>query len=364
MRVTRRTMATAVLASAALLLTGCGGSADENGTGDATEPATEATAEQDEAEAEPMEARTFRFSAYGPAESDETKNIRQFADEVEELTDGAIRIEVYDSGSLYDQATAQTALARGDLEMTISNAAWVGDQVPAVTILSAPYVIQSIEHREAVLASDFGRDLFEQVAAETGIRPLQSLYLGTRNLNLKDSAGRIETPDDLAGLNIRMPDAESWIKMGRALGFNPTPIAINELYLALETGTVVGQDNPVVGTIDFGFHEVTDQYILTQHLVDDTWYAISEAVWQELPAEHQEALATAARDAADRQATLYRQKEIDGLTFLEEQGLDVYEPDVAAFREHVLSVYLEDPDVVAAWPEGAIDIIRDLVPAS
>jgi TRAP-type C4-dicarboxylate transport system substrate-binding protein len=221
-------------------------------------------------------------------------------------------------------------------------------------------MIESVEHREAVLASDFGQQLFEDVATETGIRPLASLYLGTRNLNLSADVGRIETPEDLAGLNIRMPDAESWIKMGTAMGFNPTPIAINELYLALQTGTVLGQDNPVIGTIDFGFHEVTGQYILTQHLVDDTWYAISEQVWQDLPAEYQDALLAAARNAADRQAELYLANEADGLDFLRDQGLEVYEPDVDAFREHVLNEYLEDESVTSQWPDDAVDIIQQL----
>jgi TRAP-type transport system periplasmic protein len=347
--------------AAALLLTACGG---EDGAGEAVGDDTTDAEPADDVEEEPTgdpdQVFEFRFNAYGPADSDETQNIRDFAEEVASLTGGGVTIEVFDSGALMDQATAQTALARGELEMTISNAAWVGDQVPAVTVLSVPYMIQSVEHRQAVLASEFGQELFERVAEETGIRPLASLYLGTRNLNLSADVGRIETPDDLAGLNIRMPDAESWIRMGTAMGFNPTPIAINELYLALQTGTVVGQDNPVIGTIDFGFYEVTGQYVLTQHLVDDTWYAISEQVWQELSAEYQDALLTAAQNASERQAELYVRKEAEGLDFLRDQGLDVYEPDVEAFREHVLSSYLEDESVTSQWPDDAVEIIQSL----
>lgn len=167
------------------------------------------------------------------------------------------------------------------------------------------------------------------------------------------------TPDDLAGVNLRMPGTDAWQFLGKALGANPTPMAFTEVYTALQTGSVDGQDNPLPTVVDAKFYEVTKQIALTSHLVDLNYVAFSKSVWDQLDAGQQATVQAAAVAAAEsgRQAQL--EKEANLVSFLTEQGLDVYEPDLAAFRSHVQAQYAGS-ELAASWPEGVLDKINAL----
>ena len=109
----------------------------------------------------------------------------------------------------------------------------------------------------------------------------------------------VMTPADLAGVNLRMPGTDAWQFLGKALGANPTPMAFTEVYTALSTGSVDGQDNPLPTVVDAKFFEVTNQIILTSHLVDLNYVAFSKAVWDGLTPEQQAIVQKAADDAAE-----------------------------------------------------------------
>jgi TRAP-type C4-dicarboxylate transport system substrate-binding protein len=187
------------------------------------------------------------------------------------------------------------------------------------------------------------------------------MYLGRRQVNLRQSVDelRVTTPDDLAGVNLRMPGTDAWQFLGRALGASPTPMAFTEVYTALQTGAVDGQDNPLPTVVDAKFYEVTSQIVLTSHLVDLNYLAISKAVWDEMTPEQQAIVQAAADDAAEygRQNQLAKEDEL--VAFLEEQGLTIYEPDLDAFREHVQTMYLES-EYAETWPEGLLEKINAL----
>jgi TRAP-type C4-dicarboxylate transport system substrate-binding protein len=167
------------------------------------------------------------------------------------------------------------------------------------------------------------------------------------------------TPADLAGVNLRMPGSDAWQFLGKALGANPTPLAFTEVYTALQTGSVDGQDNPLPTVVDSKFYEVTKQIALTSHLVDLNYVAFSKAVWDGLTPEQQATVKSAAEAAAEsgRQAQLKKEEGL--VSFLQEQGLEIYEPDVAAFRKHVQEQYVGS-EFAAAWPEGVLDKINAL----
>jgi TRAP-type C4-dicarboxylate transport system substrate-binding protein len=143
------------------------------------------------------------------------------------------------------------------------------------------------------------------------------------------------------------------------LGASPTPMAFTEVYTALSTGAVDGQDNPLPTVVDAKFYEVTEQIVLTSHLVDLNYIAFSNALWDDLTPE-QQATVQAAADAA---AEAGRQKQLeleDSLVaFLKESGLEIYEPDLAAFRGQVQAMYL-DSEFAETWPEGVLEKINAL----
>jgi len=301
----------------------------------------------------------LQFSTQSVPEDHHTKAIYKFEELVEAASDGSIEVEVFDSGSLFDQNAEQTALLRGDIAMAYTSSQWLSERVPAASIVGVPYMISDVEHLYAVMDGQVGQDIYAAAVAEAGVRPLTSLYLGTRQLNLKD-VGTITTPADLEGVKLRVPDSPSWIAMGEALGANPTPIAFGELYLALQTGTVDGQDNPLPTDFNAKFYEVTDQIVLTGHLVNDVWPTINEEIWQSLSEDQQNLVTQAWIEARDFATDIALQSEADLVSFFEEEGLEVYEPDRDAFRTHVLDELLSNEELTSTFMEGHYDIIQEL----
>ena len=137
------------------------------------------------------------------------------------------------------------------------------------------------------------------------------------------------------------------------------PIAFTEIYTALQTGAIDGQDNPLPTDKDSKFYEVTKQIVLTSHLVDLNYLAFSKKVWDGLSADQQAKVQKAADDAAEsgRQKQLKLESELE--QFFKDQGLQVYAPDVDAFRTHVQKAYV-DSDFAKDWPAGMLDKINAL----
>lgn len=281
-----------------------------------------------------------------------------FKETLEEISGGNITVECYDSGTLYGQDTEHDALKNGDVDIIYSSASWLTDGSPWVSMFTAGYVFQSYEHMTAVLNGEIGQEMFQKIAEEQNILPLGAYYLGTRQISLSMDK-HIKTPEDLAGINLRMPNSDAWVFLGTAMGVNPTPIGFNDLYLALQTGTVEGQDNPLPTVKSAKFYEVQKSISLTNHLVDSVWPTINLDTWNKLT-DTQKAwvleAVEAGRQACDAQNL---QTEAEVVAFLEEQGLKVYEADVAAFAEHVLNKYLNDP-ISDSWDKDLLAKIQDM----
>lgn len=265
------------------------------------------------------------------------------------------------NGTLFGQGTELEAIASGDLEMSITSAQELATFFPEWSIFAAGYVLQSAEHQVAVFNHPLMDPFKQKVEEELGVVLLAPMYLGRRQVNLRQSRDEldVQTPADLSGVNLRMPGSDAWQFLGRALGANPTPMAFTEVYTALQTGAVDGQDNPLPTVVDAKFYEVTKQIALTSHLVDWNFIALSAETFNNLTPEQQTQITEAAVAAADSGRAAQLAKEDELVSFLKEQGLDVYEPDVAAFREAVQKAYLES-DMAASWPDGVLDAVNAL----
>lgn len=265
------------------------------------------------------------------------------------------------NGTLFAQGTELEAISRGNLEMSITSAQELAQFFPEFSIFATGYVHQNAEHQVAVF-NDPLMDAFKKTAEDDlGVKLLSVMYLGRRQVNLRQSKDEltVSTPADLKGVNLRMPGTDAWQFLGKTLGASPTPLAFSEVYTALQTGAVDGQDNPLPTVVDKKFYEVTKQIVLTSHLVDLNYIAISNKLWGKLTPEQQTTVQKAADDAAEFGRQNQLQKEGELVSFLEEQGLAVYEPDLAAFRSHVQAQYVGS-DFAASWPEGVLDKINAL----
>ncbi|MEJ1159296.1 TRAP transporter substrate-binding protein DctP [Prosthecomicrobium sp. N25] len=260
------------------------------------------------------------------------------------------------NATLFKQGTELEAIARGNLEMSIASAQELATLIPAWSIFTAGYLLRDAEHQKKVFNSGLMDDLKKQTEDKLGVKLLTVMYLGRRQLNLRTDK-EIRKPEDLAGLKLRMPNSEAWLFLGQALGANPLPLAFTEIYTALQTGAIDGQDNPLPTNRDSKFFEVTKQIVLTSHLVDQNYLAISKKVWDKLTPDQQKTLQKAADDAAElgRQRQLKLEEELE--TFFKEKGLKVYAPDVDAFRTRVQKAYLESK-FAKDWPAGLVEKIN------
>ena len=265
------------------------------------------------------------------------------------------------NASLIAQGSELESIASGDLEMSITSAQELGQFFPEFTIFATGYVHQSAAHQVAVFNDPLMEPFKAMVEDELGVKLLSVMYLGQRHVNLRQTKDELTvmTPADLAGVNLRMPGTDAWQFLGSALGANPTPMAFTEIYTALQTSSVDGQDNPLPTVVDAKFYEVTNQIVLTSHLVDLNYIAFSKEVWDSLTPDQQATVQEAADAAAEsaRQRQLVLESEL--VSFLTEQGLDVYEPDLNAFRTHVQSQYAGS-ELAQSWPEGVLDRINAL----
>jgi tripartite ATP-independent transporter DctP family solute receptor len=265
------------------------------------------------------------------------------------------------NATLFKQGTELEAIARGNLEMSITSPQELATIYPEWSIFTAGYLLQNAEHQVKVFNADFMNDMKKKVEDELGVKLLTVMYLGRRQLDLRPAKSErtVMKPEDLSGVKLRMPGTDAWQFLGKALGADPLPMAFTEVYTALQTGAIDGQDNPLPTDKDSKFYEVTKQIVLTSHLVDQNYLALSKKVWDGLSADQQAAIQKAADDAAQFGRDKQLKLEDDLVQFFKDQGMDVYEPDLKAFREHVQKAYLES-EFAKDWPEGMVDKINAL----
>ena len=264
----------------------------------------------------------------------------------------------YFGATLYKQGTEPVAMQRGNLHMANLAAFDVQKQIPAWSIVTTPYVFRDHIHMKKVFDSDVGKELFAMMEKQMGLKVLSVPYIGTRHLGLKPKK-KIMTPADLAGIKLRMPPGEGWQFVGTAMGANPTPLAFTEVYTALQTGAIDGQDNPMGAVKSMKFYEVSSQIVKTSHLVANNLFAVSLSKWNSLSPAQQKTLQEAADKFAAAVTAQALKDDTEQEAFMKQQGLDVYAPDLVAFRKHVLDVYGKSK-FAADWPAGMLDRINKL----
>lgn len=303
-----------------------------------------------------QEKKVLRISTPSVPEEWNAQMLDIFKDWLERSAPDQFDVEIHLNATLFAQGTEIPAMQRGNLEVGLISAQDLSRQLPEWSIFTAGYLLRDVPHQKAVFYGPIGQELFQKVAAEMDIEILAVSYLGTRQLNLREKRV-VNTPEDLAGVNLRMPGSDTWQFLGRALGANPTPMAFNEVYLGLQTGTIDGQDNPLPTVRAAKFYEVTEQIVLTSHLVDSLFFAMAKPFWDGLTPAQQIRVKNAARAAVEFNDQNVLLEEQDNVAFLKEQGLEVTTPNVEAFRNRVQQMYLES-EFSKDWPEGLLDKIN------
>ncbi|MBI3498253.1 MAG: TRAP transporter substrate-binding protein DctP [Proteobacteria bacterium] len=292
-----------------------------------------------------------RFSAAFTEQDLRAEAYKAFAADMKDDID----FEPYWNNTLFKQGAELVAMQRDNLEMCNLAPADISKQIPAWSLMTSAYLFRDAEHMTKTFRSDVGKEFVKMAKDQLGIQIITPVFFGTRNVNLKPDK-LIRTPADLAGIKLRMPPGEFWQFLGESIGANPTPVAFAELYTALQTGTVDGQDNPLVLSKLMKFDEVTTQFVLTGHVIGYDVMAITSKLWDAMPPARQAKLQAAAEKAIDASTAKYVAQETEVAAAFKAAGKKVYAPDQDAFRAFAQKKYLDKygPD----WPKGALERIN------
>ena len=301
----------------------------------------------------------LKFSTAATPLEPQTQGFMKFAEMVEQLTGGNIKVTIYHSGQLADQKTQVLGTMRGDIDMCDGSPSWYADLVPypEIGVLEAAYVFKSLDHLYYVVNGPIGKAYWDELRKKSGLVVLDTWFLGTRELNLTKKAGVVRTPEDLKGVKLRMPGSEAWMDVGRGLGAQPTPLGFNEVYMALKTGTIDGQDNPLPTDFSSKFYEVTHYIVLTDHQMTIINPTINEKVWESMPEDYKVYMKKALLIGRNYCNRLVLEQEASLLAkFQNEFGMEIIIPDKAAFMENVKKMYVKNDDI---WGKGVYEKIQN-----
>jgi TRAP-type transport system periplasmic protein len=267
-------------------------------------------------------------------------------------------IEPFFGGTLFKQGTELVALQRDNLEIGNVAPQDISKQIPAWSILTSAYLFRDANHVNAFFASDLANEMKQLAEEQLKVKILAPTFFGTRQVGLKGKK-KINTPADLAGVKLRMPPGDAWQLLGRSIGANPTPMAYAETYTGLQTGAIDGQDNPLPNVQNMKFYEVMQQIVLTSHLVAFDVLTMNLKSWNAMGAAKQKTFQAAVNKASAWSTAEHLKREAELANSFKQQGLDVYVPDIAAFRAHAQKVYLAS-DEAKAWPKGMLEKVSAL----
>ncbi len=296
----------------------------------------------------------LKFNTVASPQQPQVKALNVFAEVVENLSGGKIKVKIYHSGQLGNQQSQLTSVMRGTIDMTFTTPNFISRFDKRVGIFGAAYLFRDLGHMYNVMLGPIGNEYFDRMAKDLKVRPIDVWYLGSRQLNLRNK--EVRTPADMKGVKLRMPNSPLWIAMGKALGANPTPLGFGEVYMALKTGVVDGQDNPLPTNEAQKFYEVTKYIVMTGHQMGMLWPSINEKVWSGMPEQYRMWIRKALEVARYYQNYLVLEGEARLLRkFEKEFGMKIVYPDVDAFKKNALKTYKKfDKD----WGKGMYEKIQ------
>jgi tripartite ATP-independent transporter DctP family solute receptor len=264
--------------------------------------------------------KVFRMAHNHSGETPTTLGCYYFADRVEELTDGEIKIEVFIGGVLGSELETMEQLLEGTIEMNRVSPINLGEFAPMMGIFGVPYLFKNEQHFLDVAHGDIGREL-AATCENYGVKLLSYFYTGSRSIY--NRVRPINRPEDLKGLKIRVMGSELMIETMKVLGASPTTTAYSEVYSALQTGVIDGGENPPASVVDMSFYEVADYYSLNEHFTIPDLIVMSKEVWDDLEPVHKAIFLRVARETEIYVHELVVEALQESLDFIAESGVKV-----------------------------------------
>lgn len=291
-------------------------------------------------------SHTLRMG-FGLAEgSPQYLSSQYFADILDKRTEGRLSVNVFPNSQLGDDVQMMEMLQTGSLDMTYPSSSAATTYVSELAVFDLPFLLPSRDAAIEVLHSDVAQEMLDAFDG-TGIKALVFSENGFRQLS--NSARPVESPEDVAGLNVRGLSIRTMenpvhLSIWETLGANPTPMAFGELFSAMERGVVDGQENPWSTILTSNFHEVQDYGSETRHVYTPFIKMMSQRTWDRLAPEYQELVQEAAEQAAQYEIQLSAELDDWAREQLVDRGMEVSrlnDEQIAAFQAAVQPVYEE-----------------------
>ena len=260
------------------------------------------------------------------------KAMMYMAERCSELSDGKLTIEVYPAEQLGSEQQCVELVQIGSLAITKVSAAVMESFAEDYKVFGLPYIFKSKEHAFKIMDGEIGKDLL-QSTEDKWIRGLTYYDAGSRSFYTIDKP--IRTPDDLAGMKIRVMRSITAVEMIRALGGSATPISWGELYTALQSGVVDGAENNPPSLYTSRHYEVCKYYSLDEHTTIPDVLVVSKFVWDKLNDQEKKWLQQAADDSAILERKLWADSEKESLEEVQKAGVEIIYPDKEPFIEKV-----------------------------
>lgn len=257
------------------------------------------------------------------------------ADEVEQA-DVGLTIEIFGSSQLGGDADRIASVASGDIDIDIQGASALGAVYEPISVLDAAYAFDDAAHLAAFMDSDASDIVVNGLVEASGVHTLGAWSAGARHFTANTP---IRTPDDLEGLRMRFPGSPQYLMNAKAMGATATEVAYEELYLALQQGTVDGQENPITNIKSQNLSEVQDYLSLSSHQLN-TNLVIMSSKWEELSGEQQDALTSAVEKAVtevttcvaeDEEATFEEWRSAGELEIIDDVDVDAFQDKAVAY---------------------------------
>jgi TRAP-type transport system periplasmic protein len=274
---------------------------------------------------------TIRIGNVTPPNNPLHQAFEKMAEEMNDKSNGRIKATAYSSGQLGNLRSMTESVQMGTLEMATQSAGGLASFYPPMGVMELPFAYRSHQHVYNVVDGPIGQELNEKFRQKTGIRIVA--YFMNLYRHVTNNVRPINTPADLKGLKIRVPETPT-IKMAiEAAGGNPVPMVWGEVYSSLQSKTIDGQENPLVIISASKIFEVQKYLSLTGHVYSPTLVMINDNLYQSMPQDLQNIIDTAAKNAAEWNRAELEKMEAELLVELENQGMQINEVDQKPFRD-------------------------------
>ncbi len=262
-------------------------------------------------------------------ENPEAKTLQKLSDDLYDATEGRYSIEIYPDAQLGDQAQTLEQCTMDTLDMTLVANSIIENYASDFAILGTPYVYDTVEHQEKVFVSGKLDDLYA-TTEQYGFVVLSAYSLGPRNLYTKNAP--VTTPEELAGLKIRVMGSDTCISMMNDMGGVGLAMAQGDVYSAIQTGTLDGAENNIITYVDLVQYEVAPYYNYTGHLMIPDELCINAKIFESMSAADQAAFKKVATESIPYMFDLCEQLRSDYVAKAEAKGVTFSEADVPAFQ--------------------------------